>query len=77
MQLTENLICVSHEDSVITYSRVMHIVKYIRETEIQVFWNMTVSLDKWFPVFCRVVVLLSLGLSSPRIAKFVEMCGVT
>jgi len=36
---------------VITYSHVMHIVKYIREIEIQVFWNMIVSLDKRFPVF--------------------------
>lgn len=31
---------VSHEDSVITYSHVMYIVQYTRETEIQVFWNM-------------------------------------
>jgi len=61
---------------VITYSHVMHIVKYIREIEIQVFWNMIVSLDKRFPVFWRIVVLLSLGSNSPRIAKLGEMCGV-
>jgi hypothetical protein len=42
---------VSHEDFVITYSHVMCIVKYIRETEIQVFWNMIVTLGKRFPLF--------------------------
>jgi hypothetical protein len=40
MQVTKNLISIYHEDSVITYSHVMYIAKYISETEVQVFWNM-------------------------------------
>ena len=51
MQLTENLMSVSNEDSVITYIHVMYTFKYIREREIQVFLEHDVSLGKWFPVF--------------------------
>jgi len=73
----QRISCLFLMRTLVKYSHVMYIVKYIRETEIQVFWNMIMSLGKWFPLFWRIVVLLPLGSSSPRIAKLVEMYGVT
>jgi len=77
MQLTENLMSVSYEDSVITYSHIMYIVQYIRDRNSGFFLEHDVSLGKWFPLFWRIVVLLPSGSSSSRIAKLGEMCGVT